>query len=63
MKFAAGGKQRLVALLQALLQEGASADLLGRLLAIVEGADELTVSRLRPYSLADGWGVGRRALL
>ena len=63
MKFAAGGKQRLVALLQALLQEVTSADLLERLLAIVEGADELAVSRLRPYSLADGWGVGRRALL
>ena len=63
VQFAAGGKQRLVALRQALLQEGVAADLLERLLAIVEGADELTVSRLRPYSLADGWGVGRRALL
>jgi hypothetical protein len=63
VKFAAGGQQRLAALRQALLREGAPAELLTRLLETVEQADELTVSRLRPYALADGWGVGRRALL
>jgi class 3 adenylate cyclase len=37
--------------------------LVGRLCAYVAGADELSVSKIRPYALADAWGAGRRETL
>ena len=39
------------------------AALVGRLGAYVGGADDLSVSRIRPYVLADAWGAGRRETL
>ena len=39
------------------------APLVGRLGAYVAGADDLSVSRIRPYVLADAWGAGRRETL
>jgi class 3 adenylate cyclase len=40
-----------------------SAPLVGRLCAYVAGADDLSVSKIRPYALADAWGAGRRETL
>ncbi len=36
---------------------------IARLEEFLDQADELSLQRIRPYSLADAWGVGRRAVL
>lgn len=63
MHLAPGGKARIASLRQTLLRNGADESLLERLIALIERGDELTVMRLRPYALADAWGVDRRAVL
>ncbi len=63
VRLAGGGQQRLQALRQTLLAEGAAPDLLARLVETIEAADELSAGRLRPYELADAWGVSRRQVL
>jgi class 3 adenylate cyclase len=47
----------------ALVTAGADAELVGRLCAFVGRGDDLAVARIRPYALADAWGVDRRAVL
>jgi len=61
--FAAGGMDRLALAQQALVQEGADPALVDKLVEVVNRADDLTVARLRPYALADTWGLPRRAVL
>lgn len=39
------------------------APLVGRLCEHVAGADDMSVSKMRPYALADGWGTDRRETL
>jgi class 3 adenylate cyclase len=46
-----------------LVSEGADAHLAGWLCETVELADGPTLARLRPYALADAWGVPRREAL
>jgi class 3 adenylate cyclase len=46
-----------------LLDAGESAELVSRLAETIESSDEFTLARLRPYALADSWGVARRAAL
>ena len=46
-----------------LLDSGANAELVARLVHVIETGDELTLARLRPYALADEWGVARRDAL
>ena len=46
-----------------LLDGGEDAELVSRLVETVEAGDELTLARLRPYALADSWGVMRRDVL
>jgi class 3 adenylate cyclase len=38
-------------------------ELLGRLEKFIDHADDLSLQRIRPYALADAWGVNRRAVL
>ena len=57
-RLAPGARERLDAAQQALPSGPAK-----RLVDLVERGDELTVSRLRPYALADAWGSGRRETL
>jgi hypothetical protein len=61
--FAPAGRERLAALHKALLAEGAPAGLVTRLVQLLDQADDLTLARLRPYALADYWGVARRDTL
>ncbi len=63
VRLAPGGKERLEAARRSLLDGGASPELAGRLCDVVEHGDDLTVSRLRPYALADEWGADRRRVL
>jgi class 3 adenylate cyclase len=62
-KFASGERALLEAQRRKLLDSGADASLLARLFKTVETGDELTLARLRPYALADEWGVPRRDAL
>lgn len=70
VRFAPGGHTRLMRLgeqLRANLQASGWSEqalaLLPRLIALIETTEETSVSRLRPYELADAWGVRRRTLL
>ena len=59
----AGERALLEAQRRKLLSSGASAELVARLFKTIETGDELTLARLRPYALADEWGVARRDAL
>ncbi len=58
-----GGRSRLEVQGKLLMAQGTSADLLVRLTEFLERADEISVQRIRPYALADAWGVERRPVL
>jgi class 3 adenylate cyclase len=63
-KFADGGQARLGMMGQALVTEaGQPAALVDRLREFIATADDLSVARIRPYTLADEWRVSRRDLL
>jgi class 3 adenylate cyclase len=55
--------ERLAAGQVALQRAGLDPDLIVRLTSTLVGADDLALLRLRPYALADEWGVGRRNVL
>lgn len=63
VRLAPGGAARVAALRGALLERGAPADLVAQLVQTLEQGDDLTLARLRPYALADHWGVARRSVL
>jgi class 3 adenylate cyclase len=62
-RLAPSARARVEAARTRLLEGGASPELARRLCQLVAEGDELTVSRIRPYALADGWDVGRRETL
>lgn len=63
VEFTPGGRRRLAALEKELREAGADSELVTRLIAIIRDSDDLTISRLRPYALADHWGAPRRTVL
>lgn len=63
VQLAPGGRERLVAIRQELVNRGAPSDLVARLVATIEESDDLTLATIRPYALADRWGAARRAVL
>jgi len=63
VNFAPGGHERLTAARDELLRLGAERKLVERLVEMIETADELTLAHLRPYQLADYWGVPRHEVL
>ncbi len=62
-EFMPGGKARLNTLRDRLLGEGANADIVNRLHNLIETGDDLALSKMQPYALADEWGMERRHLL
>jgi class 3 adenylate cyclase len=58
-----GGRARLDALRRVLAERTGEPELVARLVEAVEKGDDFTLARLRPYALADAWGVGRRRVL
>lgn len=46
-----------------LLNEGADANIVDRMIDFAQSGDEFAVARIRPYELADEWRVSRRAVL
>ena len=59
----AGERARLGRTREKLVADGAREALVARLAETVERGDELTLSRLRPYALADCWTEPRREVL
>jgi adenylate cyclase len=58
-----GGRARLIAIGEKLIEEGAQVEIVGQLAQMIEEADEMTLARIRPYALADYFGWSRRAVL
>jgi class 3 adenylate cyclase len=58
-----GAEGRMTTMADQLLAQGAAAALVARLLQEIKQADDLVLSHLRPYALADRWGVPRREVL
>lgn len=58
-----GGHARHTLLSRQLLAEGTDKTTLERLSEYLQRADDLSIQRMRPYALADGWGLPRRLVL
>ena len=58
-----GVQNRLEVITQKLLGEGADRDVVERLVSLVGTADDFSLTRIRPYVLADDWKLPRRAVL
>lgn len=58
-----GGGTRLVRIKKELQDIGVADALSTRLIETIARADDFTVAHLRPYHLADQWGLGRKAVL
>ncbi|MCP4422562.1 MAG: adenylate/guanylate cyclase domain-containing protein [Chloroflexi bacterium] len=56
-------EERLQTMAAQLLQNNGAESLVARLLKEIRVGDDLILARLRPYALADQWGVDRRDLL
>jgi class 3 adenylate cyclase len=63
VRFVPGGRARLDALRRGLLERTEEPELVARLVETVERGDDFVMARLRPYALADTWGVPRRKVL
>jgi class 3 adenylate cyclase len=57
------GRARFGSLSGAVIQQGTDASLMAHLEDFLDSSDEVSVQRIRPYALADHWGVPRRAVL
>ena len=57
------GRSRFKSLSETLIQQGTDPALIAHLEDFLEHSDDLSVQRIRPYALADRWGVSRRAVL
>jgi class 3 adenylate cyclase len=63
VEFARGGRERLLSLSQKAVAQGSSSEIIGLLVDYIENADELALSRVRPYELARQWNQTRREVL
>lgn len=61
--FAPGGRERLMEERRELQRLTGQPESVDRLVRLVAEADDLTVNKIRPYALADAWGVPRRQVL
>lgn len=61
--FTQGGRERLTSLSQRMVEQGADLELTDRLTTFLEAADDLSLARIRPHTLADHWGLPRRQVL
>jgi class 3 adenylate cyclase len=63
VRFIPGGRARLDALRRVLVERTGEPELVARLVETVERGDDFVMAKLRPYALADAWGVPRRKVL
>ena len=57
------GRARLRSQSEAVILQGSERSLVEHLEEFLDQADELSLQRIRPYTLADSWGANRRAVL
>ncbi|HET9914909.1 MAG TPA: DUF5939 domain-containing protein [Anaerolineales bacterium] len=57
------GRARFRSMGEVVIRQGTDPSLVARLEEFLDQADELSVQRIRPYTLADRWGASRRAVL
>lgn len=62
-KFATGGRERLRAVKQSVVQKESDNIIFDHLTQLLENADDLALQRLRPYQLAYFWKLPRRDVL
>jgi adenylate cyclase len=62
-RFASGGRERMWAAKQAIVQKESDAPIFDHLMHLLERADDLALQRLRAYQLADFWKLPRREVL
>jgi adenylate cyclase len=63
VEFVSGGRARLLALSETMVARGTDAELVGLIVDYIENADQFSLSRIRPYLLADRWQRPRRPVL
>jgi class 3 adenylate cyclase len=63
VQFTTGGRERLEAVKQKLIEEKANKDCVKRLIQVLTEGDDLTVSRIRPHEVADYFHLSRRDML
>jgi class 3 adenylate cyclase len=61
--FTTGGRERLRALSNKLVEQGADGEIVRKLSELIEQADDLTLARIRSHTLADYWGFPRKRVL
>jgi len=61
--FSSGGRARFKSLSEAVIRQGTDPSLITHLEDFFDRADELSLQRIRPYALADGWNIDRRTVL
>jgi len=62
-EFVPGGRNRLSRARDAMLADGAIPEIVDRLTTTLEQGDSLSLARIRPYELADRWGIARSSSL
>ncbi|MDQ3666384.1 MAG: adenylate/guanylate cyclase domain-containing protein, partial [Acidobacteriota bacterium] len=62
-ELSAGNRGRLEALKEKLVVHGAVPQVVEKLIDFIERADDFSLARIRPYTLADQWNESRRAVL
>ncbi len=63
VRFASGGRERLLALSEKLVASGNDQEVVALLVDHLENADEFAAARMRPYELARFWNKPRRQVL
>jgi adenylate cyclase len=63
VRLASGGKARLAAARESLLKDRTPSHYIAQLIDLVQRGDDMALSHMRPYALADTWGVARRDVL
>ena len=58
-----GGRARLLTLSEKMAAQGSDTELIALLVDYIENADEIALSRMRPYELARQWDKPKRAVL
>ena len=61
--FAPGGRFRLERIRDRMIEDGARPEIADALVDTIEHGDKLELARMRPYQLADQWGLPRQAVL
>ncbi|MCP4356500.1 MAG: adenylate/guanylate cyclase domain-containing protein [Chloroflexi bacterium] len=63
IRLSSGGEARLARMSWQLTGAGHNEALVSRLVSLLRTADDMTLSRIRPYLFADQWGTSRKELL